>query len=256
MSDTISSVNILGVEIDALNIPSLHAQIEQIVENNAHALAIHVNVYGLNLAYRQPWLRNFYNSAELCVCDGVGPMLGARILGQSLPQRITYMDWIWPLSEFLSERNYSLFMLGGVPGAADKAAQRLQASYPHLNIVGTHHGYFEKTPGSVENQAVIEKINQVRPNVLMVGFGMPRQEKWLLENWSTIQANVGLGPGALYDYLSGQVNRAPRWMTDNGLEWLGRFFEEPKRLWRRYFLGNPLFLFRVLKQRFGSVPPS
>jgi N-acetylglucosaminyldiphosphoundecaprenol N-acetyl-beta-D-mannosaminyltransferase len=132
---------------------------------------------------------------------------------------------------------------------ADKAAANLKARYPDLRIVGTHHGYFDKTQGCAENEAVIEQINTVKPNILIVGFGMPLQERWLMENWDRIDANVALTGGAVFDYVSGELRRAPRWMTENGLEWLGRLIIEPRRLWKRYLIGNPIFLWRVLKQR-------
>jgi N-acetylglucosaminyldiphosphoundecaprenol N-acetyl-beta-D-mannosaminyltransferase len=193
------------------------------------------------------------NSAEIVFCDGAGVVLGARILGNHIPQRITYADWTWQLAEFAEPRGFTLFFLGARPGVADKAAANLKARYPDLRIVGTHHGYFDKTPGSAENEAVIEQINTVRPNILIVGFGMPLQERWLMENWDRIDANVALTGGAVFDYVSGELQRAPRWMTDNGLEWLGRLLIEPRRLWRRYLIGNPLFLWRVLKQRLGLL---
>jgi N-acetylglucosaminyldiphosphoundecaprenol N-acetyl-beta-D-mannosaminyltransferase len=136
---------------------------------------------------------------------------------------------------------------------ADKAAANLKARFPDLRIVSTHHDYFDKTPGSAENEAVIEQINAVKPNILIVGFGMPLQERWLMENWDHIDANVALTGGAVFDYVSGELQRAPRWMTDNGLEWLGRLLIEPRRLWKRYLIGNPLFIWRVLKQRLGLL---
>lgn len=146
-----------------------------------------------------------------------------------------------------------MFFLGSKPGIAEKAAQRLQERHPNLVIAGTHHGYFDKTPGSLENEAIIQQINAARPNILIVAFGMPLQEKWLMENWERIDANIALTGGAVFDYISGELARAPRWMTDNGLEWLGRLLIEPGRLWKRYVIGNPLFLWRILLQRLGVL---
>lgn len=100
---------------------------------------------------------------------------------------------------------------------------------------------------------VIEKINKVRPNILLVGFGMPVQEYWLQENWEKIDTNIALTGGAVFDYLSGELRRAPRWMTDHGLEWLGRLIIEPRRLWKRYIIGLPLFFLRVLLFKLGLL---
>jgi len=242
-------VTVLGVRIQPLTVEQLLAQIQTSITTASHACIPHVNVHGLNLAYKHRWLRDFLNQADLVFCDGAGVMLAARILGSYIPQRITYADWMWQLAEFAALRGWSFFFLGGQPGVAQKAADRLQARFPGLRIAGSYHGYFDKTPGSAENAAVIRAINIAKPDLLIVGFGMPVQERWLMENWHRVAAHVALTGGAVFDYVSGEVRRAPSWMTDHGLEWLGRLVIEPRRLWRRYLVGNPLFLWRVILQR-------
>jgi N-acetylglucosaminyldiphosphoundecaprenol N-acetyl-beta-D-mannosaminyltransferase len=217
--------------------------------NSGHAVIANVNVHCLNLTYRNRWLRDFLNNASVVFCDGAGVVLGARILGDRLPGRITPADWIERLAEIAAQRGFTLFFLGSRPGVADKAAARLRERFPNLRIAGTHHGYFDKTPGSAENEAVIQQINAARPHILFVGFGMPLQERWLADNWERLDVNVAFTCGALFDYVSGELRRSPKWMNDHGLEWLGRLIIEPRRLWRRYVIGNPLFLWRVVKQR-------
>jgi len=246
---------VLGVQVFGLTVKELHARIGAFIHQDRKALVLNVNVNCLNLAYERPWLRNFLNTAEIVFCDGAGVVLGARILGHRIPQRITYADWMWQLAEFAEPHGFTFFFLGARPGTTEKAAALLIERFPGLQIVGAHHGYFDKTPGSAENEAVIQKINAVRPNILVMGFGMPLQEHWLMENWARIQANVALTGGAVFDYISGELRRAPRWMTDHGLEWLGRLIIEPGRLWRRYLVGNPLFLWRVLRQRLRLLRP-
>lgn len=241
-------VNILGVEVDPLTVAELHARILSIIHKGGHAPVLHVNVYALNLCYRDPELRAFYNAVSVVFCDGAGVMLGARILGQRIPQRITYANWAWQLADFAERENLSLFFLGARPGIAKRAAARLKERHPNLKIVGVHHGYFDRTPGP-ENEAVLGQINAARPDMLLLGFGMPIQERWLMQNWDRINARVALTGGAAFDYISGELKRGPRILTDNGFEWLARLFIEPRRLWRRYVIGNPLFLLRVLKQR-------
>ena len=246
-------IDVLGVRVDALSVEELHAEIERMIRSGDHALILNVNVHALNLSYQNPWLRNFLNSASIVFCDGAGVMLGAWILGRHIPQRIPYTDWIWQSAEFAESCGFTFFFLGARPGVADKAAARLKERFPELRIVGVHHGYFDKTPGSAENEAVLRKINAAKPNLLLVAFGMPVQERWLMENWRRIEANVGLTGGAVFDYASGELHRGPRLLTDNGLEWLARLIIEPRRLWKRYIIGNPLFLLRVLKQRLGLL---
>jgi N-acetylglucosaminyldiphosphoundecaprenol N-acetyl-beta-D-mannosaminyltransferase len=145
----------------------------------------------------------------------------------------------------------SLFLLAGKPGVAEVAAGKLKTVAPDLEIA-THHGYFQKT-GS-ENEQVIARINAFRPDILYVGFGMPLQEKWIKNNIDRVETKVFLPLGACLDFYTGQVYRGPRWLTDHGLEWLARLLTEPRRLWRRYLIGNPRFLGRVLKQRLGGRP--
>jgi N-acetylglucosaminyldiphosphoundecaprenol N-acetyl-beta-D-mannosaminyltransferase len=254
MSKIHDQLCLLGVQVSALTISELHACLAEYVWREQKKLVLHVNVHCLNLAHSFSWLRQFLNQAEIVFCDGAGVMLGARVLGHHIPQRITYADWMWQLAEFAESHGFTFFFLGAHPGVAEKAAARLKGRFPALRIVGLYHGYFDKTPGSSENEAVIQKINVARPNILVVGLGMPLQERWLMENWDRVQVNVALTGGAVFDYLSGELHRAPRWMTDHGLEWLGRLIIEPGRLWRRYLIGNPLFLWRVLKQRLGLLP--
>ena len=120
---------------------------------------------------------------------------------------------------------------------------------PCLRITGTHHGYFDKHAGSPDGSAVISTINGTRPDIVIVGFGMPIQERWVAENRGRIDAPVVLTGGAAFDYISGQLRRPPEWMTKRGLEWLGRLAIEPRRLARRYLLGNPRFMVRVMWAR-------
>lgn len=246
---TTDRIDILGVGVDPLDLDTLHVRMADIIDNGRHSLVLNVNVHCLNLAYHNAWLRDFLNSAEIVFCDGAGVILGARLLGHHIPQRITYADWMWQLAQFSAPRGDTFYFLGARPGVAAQAAARLQARFPQLQVVGARDGFFNKTPEHPENKQVIREINATRPNILVLGFGMPLQERWLLENWDRIDANIALTGGAVFDYLSGELQRGPRWMTDNGLEWLARLAIEPRRLWRRYVVGNPIFLLHVLQQR-------
>ncbi len=251
----LTAIDILGVPVHPLTVRELHDYLATMIDCGRRARILHVNVHGLNLAFEQTWLRQYLNQAELVFCDGAGVILGARLLGYDIPERITYADWMWQLAEFASSRGDSLFFLGARPGVAQGAADRLRQRYPGLIIAGTQHGYFDRTIDYPENRLVIELINRARPNILVLGMGMPLQERWLCENWDYLDVNIALTGGAVFDYLSGELQRAPRWMTSHGLEWLGRLLIEPRRLWRRYLVGNPLFLARVMRQRLGKRGP-
>ena len=235
--------------MDPLTARELGEEIERLVRGGERALVLNVNAHCLNLCHDDPDLRAFVNDAEVVFCDGAGVMLAARMLGGRIPERITYADWIWQLADLAAARGFSLYLLGARPGVAREAARRLQRRYPDLEIVGTGHGYFDHSAGSQENEAVVEEINAAAPDLLLVGLGMPLQELWLMENRHRLYAaGVALTGGAVFDYASGRVRRGPRLLTESGFEWLARLLREPRRLWRRYLVGNPLFFLRVLRQ--------
>ena len=244
----------LGVGVDPLTVGELHAGIKRLVEGGGRGTVLNVNANCLNLLYTDAALRGFFDRADLVFCDGAGVMLAARLLGRSIPERITYADWAWRLAAFAEAEGLSLFLLGAAPGVAERAARRLLTLHPDLRISGIEHGYFDHRPGSTGNEAVLRKVNAADPDILIVGLGMPMQERWLMENRDAINASVALTGGAVFDYVSGGLRRGPRLLTDNGFEWLARLLVEPRRLWRRYLIGNPLFLLRVLGQRLGKEP--
>lgn len=243
----------LGVWVGLADAEGLNREILRLArerrERGGCELVLNVNVHCLNLAWRQPWLRQTLNGAALVFCDGAGVALGARLLGKPRPQRITYADWMWSLAGLAAREGLSVYLLGAEPGVADEAAGRLWRRHPALRVAGTHHGYFDKTSGGPENEAVVEEIAAAAPDVLVVGFGMPLQERWLAENRERLGCGVALAGGGVFDYVSGRARRGPELLTGHGFEWLVRLSLDPVRLWRRYLVGNPLFLWRILRQR-------
>ena len=241
-------IKLLGTYLTLCSDRELLREIRRIVERNGKGMVLSGNVHSFNIAFRTRWYRAFMNRADIVRLDGTGLILAAKLLGyRNVPRRITWADFGWDLAAFCEDYNFSLFLLGGEPGVAEKAAERFKEKFPEIQITSAHHGYFKKAVGHPENERVIQAINAVKPNVLIIGFGMPVQERWLYENYSRLEVNVVLTGGAVFDYISGMRQRGPRWMTNNGLEWLARLIIEPKRLWKRYLLGNPLFLLRVLR---------
>lgn len=246
-------IELLGIRVHPVTVAELHRYLADHIHQRRRALVFHANVHALNLAVAHSGFHAALNRADLIFPDGAGVVLGARALGGCLPARITYADWLWQLAEFAAQQGFSLFLLGAKPGVAEQAAAKLVAHAPMLRIAGTHHGYFDKFTASAESDAVLQAINTARPDILLVCFGMPQQELWLVQNWERLNAYVGLTGGAALDYISGNLQRGPKWMTDHGFEWLARMIIEPRRLWKRYVLGNPLFLWRVFMQRIGLL---
>jgi N-acetylglucosaminyldiphosphoundecaprenol N-acetyl-beta-D-mannosaminyltransferase len=240
---------LFGVRVDPLRLDDILDRIRVVVENNQRLLVCNLHVRGANLAYEQAWFRNFLNSADIVYCDGMGVKLGLQLLGYRLPERLTLADWMWRLAGSMEAQGASAYLLGNPPGVAEAAAKKLTEQFCELKIAGTHDGYFQKETGSLENEQVIAQINMARPDVLFVGFGMPLQEKWLMENWPRLDVRVAIACGAIFEYIAGTLPRGPRWMTEHYLEWLARLFISPRRYWKRYLRDNPLFIWRVAQQR-------
>jgi N-acetylglucosaminyldiphosphoundecaprenol N-acetyl-beta-D-mannosaminyltransferase len=252
MTDMISApeIKLMGIKVHPLKEEELFLSMQRIIHAGGKSIVANVNVNALNLARSRPWFKDFINKADIVFCDGWGVMLGAKFLKlPEIPERITYADWMWALAAFAESKDFSLFFLGGQPGVTDRAAQKLRDRFPRLNVKGLHHGYFEKSKNSPQNKDIIRLINENHPNILVVGFGMPLQEKWIRENWECLDVNIALPGGAVFDYVSETLRRPPRWMVENGLEWLGRLMIEPKRLWKRYIIGNLQFLWHLTLEK-------
>lgn len=213
------------------------------------------NLHSVYLWYHEPPMRQFYEAAEYTHIDGMSLILLANILGVPLRRenRASYLDFFPILASRAAKENWRIFYLGSKPGVASRAAAKLRRSYPGLQML-THHGHFNTERLKEENQTVLAEINAYAPHVLMVGMGMPLQEKWILENRCDVRANVIFSAGALMDYVAGEKPAPPRWLAALYLEWLYRLCSEPRRLWRRYLV-EPWFVFaQVAKHRFGRGP--
>jgi N-acetylglucosaminyldiphosphoundecaprenol N-acetyl-beta-D-mannosaminyltransferase len=207
---------------------------------------MYLNAHVLNQSRANPALREALEQADLVYCDGYGVRLAAKALDAEIPHRMTGADWIYGLAALCELGGQSVYLLGAEPGVTAEAARRLDRWYPRLRIAGTHHGYFDI--GSAHDDRVVEDINARKPDIVLVGMGTPKQELWVAHNAAHLETDVVWTVGALFDYVSGRVPRAPRWLADNGLEWIFRLAIEPQRMWRRYLLGNPVFISRVMAQ--------
>ncbi len=235
-----------GVRVDSLTQAELHTIIANAAATRQRRIILNANARAVALAQIMPEFRSVLNAADVVFCDGFGVKWASRWLGAELPERITYADWVYPFAAFSEREQLNWFFLGGAPGIAERAAARLMAQYPHLNIVGCHHGYFDRN--GAENERVVELINSARPDVTFVGFGMPAQELWIGRHAPRLHTWVLLSAGACFDYVAGSVRRGPRWMTDHGFEWLARIVIEPRRLFWRYLRDNTVFAWAVFKQ--------
>ncbi len=249
-------VDVLGIGIDPLTVDELNAEVLRLSRQGSCSAVLNVNAHCLNLLRKDERLRKFFGQAEIVFSDGDGVVLGARILGRRIPGRITYADWIPNLTALAETENLSLFFLGARPRIAEKAFRKLKKQHPSLTISGALDGYFDHRTGSSDNERILQAINVASPDILLLGMGMPLQERWLMENRERLNVRVALTGGAVFDYIAGELRRGPKFLTDNGFEWLARLAIEPRRLWRRYLIGNSTFLFRVLLQRLEEMRSS
>jgi N-acetylglucosaminyldiphosphoundecaprenol N-acetyl-beta-D-mannosaminyltransferase len=241
-----SSITLLGVRIDRYRLPRLVSEVVSAARCGHRLTVMYVNVHCMNLAHDDPAYRAILNSADIVYCDGTGVRLGARLADMPLPERMTGADWIEDLCHVVQREGLSLFLLGGRPGVAEDAAAALVARYPSLRIAGVASGF-----GGISD--TIRELDRARPDIVLVGMGSPGQETWIDRHRPQIDAPVVWAVGALFDFVAGRIPRGPHWMTENGLEWLCRLAAEPRKLWRRYLIGNPRFLARVLlTYRLGS----
>ena len=231
-------LNNLSME-DVLN--AIHAALVRRVPTRiAFVNADCVNIAAGNSIYQQDLL-----DMDWVFADGIGVRLAGQLLKQPVRDNVNGTDLFPLLCEQLAAEGRSLFLLGGAPGVAQATADWAMLQYPGLRVIGTQHGFWRPD----ELHLILEWLHWLQPDVLLVGLGAPRQERWIQENMSKIGSTVVMGVGGLFDYYSGRIPRAPMWMRRIGLEWVWRLVQEPRRLFRRYIVGNWVFMARVMAER-------
>ncbi|QDT38631.1 WecB/TagA/CpsF family glycosyltransferase [Stratiformator vulcanicus] len=194
-------------------------------------------------------LHEAYRTASLVTADGAPLVLAARLLGRPLPERVAGSDLVPAIFDRASiERSITVFLLGAVPGVAARAAEQIELRWPHVTVVGTDSPPLGFEHSTAESDRIVEKIAEVSPDVLVVGFGAPKQELWVARHSDRIEAKAVLCAGATIDFLAGEKMRAPRWAQRIGMEWLHRLASEPRRLFKRYFRDACVFPRIVLSE--------
>jgi N-acetylglucosaminyldiphosphoundecaprenol N-acetyl-beta-D-mannosaminyltransferase len=242
----VESIDILGVRVDDATYDDLLAYVDSSVASGWPHQIVTLNPEMVAAAHDDPAFRRVLNAADLNVADGVGLMLAARWLGHPLRQRVTGSDGIYRLAAHCARRGYRLFLLGAAPGVAEIVGQRLAMASPGLEVAGAYAG----SPHVEEEQDIIERVRAVAPDLLLVAYGVPAEEKWIARNRDRLAVPVMVGVGGSFDFVAGVTRRAPQWLRRAGLEWLHRLLSEPWR-WRRQ-LALPRFVGLVLWQRLRS----
>ncbi len=244
------SVEILGIRVDRITLTDLLTFFREAAGSGGPVSVCYLNPHAWTLALDSPDLKAALNAADVVMCDGIGILLAARLLGERLPARMTSADFIDEVCRQCVADKRSLYFLGGKEGVARQAGEALRRRHPGLSLVGAHHGYLAD---SEEETKLKEEIRRLAPDLLIVGMGSPQQELWVARNLRDLNVRIAWVVGALFDFLAGKVPRAPKWVSRCGLEWLHRLWVEPRRLWRRYLFENARFVVAVIAARISGT---
>ncbi|BAY25922.1 WecB/TagA/CpsF family glycosyl transferase [Calothrix sp. NIES-2100] len=234
-------VYLLGRRITPITVDGIIEAIHTACKVDQKITVANYNVHAFNLSMQLPWFYEFLQSSEIVHCDSSGILKALSYMGLDLPiqYRVSYTTLMPELLKFSHKQELSIFLLGAKPQYLEKAINNLAINYPNIKVAG-HHGYFSIDDPET-NDLIIRRINQIKPNILLVGMGMPLQENWVARYRDRLHVNAILLGGAVIDRLAGVVSDCPDFLAKNNLEWLYRLLREPKRLGARYLLGNPAF---------------
>jgi len=246
----VERVNVLGVGVSVLNLQTALAAIADAVQQKRKGYICVTGVHGVMEAQNDENFRAILNQAFLCTPDGMPMVWMGKIHGHSEMRRVYGPDLMLEVCAWSEKNQCRHFFFGGADGVADKLAEKLKARFPKMQIVGTFTPPFRPL-NPAEKKELREKIRAARPDILWVGLSTPKQEKFMAEFSPTLEATLTIGVGAAFDFHSGRIKQAPRWMQRSGLEWFYRLCTEPRRLARRYFRNNPLFVAKIAGQLCG-----
>jgi N-acetylglucosaminyldiphosphoundecaprenol N-acetyl-beta-D-mannosaminyltransferase len=238
-------LEVMGVTLDNVSGAEIEERVIAAARGGQRLLVANANAHMVVLTQTRPWLREFLADADITFCDGAGVQLATLALRGKAIHRTTPTEWVLTVLNALGPEA-SIFWLGGKPDVVEQAAKMYESRFG-VRTAGTQHGFFDSAPGSKESLEVVAAIRAARPNILLVNMSMPLQERWLAAHFAQLPPCVAITGGALVDHAAGLVRRPPRWVANMGLEWLVRLAIEPRRLWRRYLLGLPLFGAYVLR---------
>ena len=247
--DVMEKQALLNTYINNVTMPETIAAIEQMIEADKKSYVVAINVDVVMKIEEDSYLKKVVDNADMVLVDGKPLVWISKLHGKPLKAKISGSDLVPLLCEVAAEKGYKIFIIGGKKGIAEQAKEKLERKLPKIEIVGTYAPPF----GFEKNETELDKINQmisaVHPDLLITCFGCPKQEKWIYENIGKYDAKVSVCAGATVDFLAGNVKRAPRWMSEHGLEWFYRFLQEPKRMFKRYYIDDVKIIKLIKKYR-------
>jgi N-acetylglucosaminyldiphosphoundecaprenol N-acetyl-beta-D-mannosaminyltransferase len=239
---------VAGCPVDHFSLETAVSELQQRIREGIHTLVMFVNVFKVAEYHSNPALRMSMEGAEMLLADGIPIVWASRVLGNGLPGRVTGVDLMEAVLAMCAEQGYRVFLLGAQQEVLLAAVETLNRRYPMLQIAGFRNGYFKDD----EEDAIAREINNSHADVLFLGMSSPRKELWASRNFQRLSVPVCQCVGGTFEIIAGTKHRAPRWMQVCGLEWSYRLLQEPRRLWRRYFISGLTFSRLVSAELFQS----
>jgi len=228
----------LNTYINNITMDEAVENVEKMILSNKKSYVVCINVDVLMRIEQDPYFKKVEDESDMAIVDGKPLIWISKLKKNPIKEKVSGPDLVLEVSKLAAEKNYSMYIIGGKDGVAEQAKRKLEEKYPNINIVGT----YAPPMGFEKDEKELDKINKMisdkKPDLLIVCFGCPKQERWTYENINKYDAKVSICAGAAVDFISGNVKRAPKWMSEHGLEWFWRFLQEPKRLFRRYFIDD------------------
>lgn len=240
---------LLNTYINNLTMSETIDEIEKMIASNQKSYVVAINVDVVMKIENDPYLKKIVDEADMVLVDGKPLVWISKMYGKPLKAKISGSDLVPLLCDVSAEKDYKIFILGGKEGIAEQAKQKLIEKHPNIKIVGTYAPPFGFEKDENELNKINHMISNVHPDLLISCFGCPKQEKWIYENIDKYDAKVSICAGATVDFLAGNVKRAPRWMSEHGLEWFYRFLQEPRRMFKRYFIDDVKILKLICKYK-------
>jgi N-acetylglucosaminyldiphosphoundecaprenol N-acetyl-beta-D-mannosaminyltransferase len=237
------NINFLDINVAALDLDGIIREITEYALSGKRNFITYINAHCANISFVDIEYRETLRKANLVYAGGQGVVWATRFLRSPLPGRINILDFFDKLTVGLKRRGITIYLLGGQEDIVKKTEASLREK--GLDVVGYRSGFFDDP----QEQELIREINMLKPDILMVGMGVPKQEKWIYRHLDELDVRLCWAVGAAFDWLSGRRKRAPRWMVQLGLEWVHRLFQQPRRLWKRYLIGNIIFVYHILSYK-------
>lgn len=242
-------ITFMNTEIDNLTMIETLAEIDKLIYKNCKAYVVTPNVDHIVQLETNKELQDVYANADLILADGKPLIWISHFYKNPIKEKISGSDLFPLLCEMAAVKKYKMFFLGAAEGVASKAAEKLKEKYNGLQVVGTYSPPLGFEKDEIEMNRIVEMIKKVAPHILIVGLGCPKQEKFILHNREKLGVPISLGLGASFDFEAGNIKRAPKWLSDHGLEWLFRIIQDPKRMFKRYFIDDIKIIKLIWKYR-------